>query len=70
MMRFLKQHEDWVLGGTAVILATLIILLMIWSVSRLSRDLSLAANGPDPGSGANTFNMEAAKALDFKGLGQ
>lgn len=70
MIRLLKQHEDWVLAGTGVFLAVLIMFLMAWSVSRLSRDLSAAANGSQAAPSGTSFNMEKARSLDLKGLSQ
>jgi hypothetical protein len=70
MKFFFKNHEDMALAGIGILLAAILLALIIWSTARVSRDLSLAANGRPEGEGKPTFNLDKAKSLDLKGLSQ
>lgn len=66
--RFLKIHVEIVLSALAIFLSAIVIVFYIWGIASLTASMSTAIIPPSMDGMGIGFNLDEARALDFKGL--
>ena len=68
MKKFLDTHAEWLLVGAGAVLAAMIAWLLVWGVTAVAGDIAASLADPGQRNTGTHFNLDGAKALDFKGL--
>jgi hypothetical protein len=68
MQKFLKVHEEWVLGTVGFILASLIVVLLIWGVTSIGSTLGGALSVDQANSGKIEFHTSQLKTMNLRGV--
>ncbi len=70
MKKFIKYKNELVLGAIAIVLLAMLILISIWELGFLAKNIGKTINsGSDKNVGMN-FDLSGAKQLNLKGLAQ
>jgi hypothetical protein len=68
--KFLKTHQEWVLGIIALGLGAVVAGVFFWGIADVALDLGSAIAPRHGGNAEAGFDLEGAKRLDLKGLAQ
>lgn len=68
VVRFLRIHIEIMLGGIAIFLAVMIVLLYIWGIALLAKNIGIAVSPSSLEKEAIGFNLEDAVKLNLRGL--
>lgn len=68
MKRFLRKHLEIALAVLAVIFVAAIIVAFTWGLNSVVGSVNGAVNANGSGGANTSFNLDAAKQLDLRGL--
>lgn len=68
MKKILRKHLEIVLAVLAIVLLSTIIALFVWGVNNMVASMNNAMSAKGSAGENTSFNLDAAKQLDLRGL--